>query len=39
VRIGHISQLDYFVTDTPPPGRLLGICRDKDVAVEIATEA
>ncbi|HEX5959014.1 MAG TPA: DeoR/GlpR family DNA-binding transcription regulator [Hyphomicrobiaceae bacterium] len=36
VRIGHISQLDYFVTDAPPPARLLGICRDNDVAVEIA---
>jgi DeoR family glycerol-3-phosphate regulon repressor len=39
VRIGHISQLDYFVTDAPPPQRLLGICRDHDVAVEVATEA
>jgi len=39
VRIGHISQLDYFVTDAPPPARLLDICRDNDVAVEIAAEA
>lgn len=36
VRIGHISQLDYFVTDAPPPARLRDICRDNDVQVEIA---
>jgi DeoR family glycerol-3-phosphate regulon repressor len=36
VRIGHISQLDYFVTNAPPPPRLLDLCRDNDVLVEIA---
>jgi len=39
VRIGHISQLDYFVTDTPPPARLHDICRDSEVRVEIAGES
>ena len=36
VRIGHISQLDYFVTDTQPPARLRELCRDSEVSVEIA---
>jgi DeoR family transcriptional regulator, glycerol-3-phosphate regulon repressor len=36
VRIGHISQLDYFVTDTTPPQRLLDLCRDNEVQIEIA---
>jgi DeoR family glycerol-3-phosphate regulon repressor len=39
VRIGHISQLDYFVTNAPPPARLLGICRDNDVEIEVAAGA
>ena len=39
VRIGHISQLDIFVTDALPPARLRDICRDSDVAVEVAAEA
>jgi DeoR family glycerol-3-phosphate regulon repressor len=39
VRIGHISQLDVFVTDAPPPLHLAEICRDNDVVVEIAAEA
>jgi DeoR family glycerol-3-phosphate regulon repressor len=39
VRIGHISQLDYFVTNVLPPPRLLDICRDNDVVVEVADEA
>jgi DeoR family glycerol-3-phosphate regulon repressor len=39
VRIGHISQLDFFVTDAPPPPRLIEICGDNDVTVEIAAEA
>jgi DeoR family glycerol-3-phosphate regulon repressor len=37
VRIGHLSQLDYFVTDMPPPARLRDICRDNDVQVEVAS--
>jgi DeoR family glycerol-3-phosphate regulon repressor len=37
VRIGHISQIDYFVTDKEPSQRLIDICRDKDVSLEIAS--
>jgi DeoR family glycerol-3-phosphate regulon repressor len=36
VRIGHLSQLDYFVTDAPLPPRLRQICRESHVQVEIA---
>ncbi|TWT10775.1 DeoR/GlpR family DNA-binding transcription regulator [Reyranella sp. CPCC 100927] len=36
VRIGHLSQLDYFVTDAPLPARLHDICRNSDVQVEVA---
>lgn len=36
VRIGHLSQLDYFVTDAPLPAKLHDICRNSDVHVEIA---
>ena len=36
VRIGHISQIDSFVTDKPPSRKLAGICRDNDVSIEIA---
>lgn len=36
VRIGHISQLDYFVTDAAPAARLRDICRHASVQVEIA---
>ena len=36
VRIGHISQLDYFVTDAAPPPRLSQVCRDTGVEVMIA---
>ena len=39
VRIGHISQLDYFVTETEPPRRVRELCRESDVAVEIADQA
>jgi DeoR family glycerol-3-phosphate regulon repressor len=39
VRIGHISQLDYFITDAQPPVRLRELCRDTDVAIEIADPA
>jgi DeoR family transcriptional regulator, glycerol-3-phosphate regulon repressor len=39
VRIGHISQLDYFVTDRQPPTRLCELCRDSEVAIEIAGAA
>lgn len=36
VRIGHLSQVDYFVTDAALSARLLGICREHDVVVEVA---
>lgn len=39
VRIGHISALDYLVTDMAPPPRLAAICRDSGVQVEIADPA
>ena len=39
VRIGHLSQLDYFVTNTPLPPRLRDICRDHEVQVEIAADS
>jgi DeoR family transcriptional regulator, glycerol-3-phosphate regulon repressor len=39
VRIGHISQLDYFVTDVAPPSRVRELCRDNEVSVEIADAA
>jgi DeoR family glycerol-3-phosphate regulon repressor len=39
VRIGHLSQLDYFVTDAVPPPHLSDICRDNEVQIEIADKA
>jgi DeoR family transcriptional regulator, glycerol-3-phosphate regulon repressor len=38
VRIGHISKLDFFVTDTTPPARLRDICRESGVQIEIADQ-
>jgi DeoR family glycerol-3-phosphate regulon repressor len=38
VRIGHLSQLDGFVTDAPLPQKLSDICRENNVRVEIATQ-
>jgi DeoR family glycerol-3-phosphate regulon repressor len=38
VRIGHLSEVDHFVTDVPPPERLLRICAENNVAVDIASE-
>ena len=35
VRIGHISQLTYFVTDIAPPPRLSEVCREHGVRVEL----
>ena len=39
VRIGHLSDLDVFVTDLRPPDRLMAICGDSGVQVEIAPAA
>lgn len=36
VRIGHLSQVDYFVTDAPLSARLISICREHEVIVEVA---
>ena len=36
VRIGHISQMESFVTDRQPPDSLVQICRENDVRIEIA---
>lgn len=38
VRIGHISEVDHFVTDAPPPDALLQICADNDVTVDVAED-
>ena len=37
VRIGHISQVDYFVTDRPPPESISDICRHNGVTVEVVS--
>jgi DeoR family glycerol-3-phosphate regulon repressor len=39
VRIGHLSQLDHFVTNAQPPKHLCQVCRDNEVQVEIADPA
>jgi len=39
VRIGHLSDVDQFVTDAPPPERLQRICAEHQVAIEIASDA
>lgn len=36
VRIGHLSQLDHFVTNRPLPEHLARVCASGDVQVEIA---
>jgi len=38
VRIGHISDVDHFVTDAPLPGPLQRICADSSVKVEVAAD-
>jgi len=35
VRIVHISQVDVFVTDEPPPEVIADICRSNGVAIEV----
>lgn len=39
VRIGHISQLDYIVTNGPMSPRLRDVCSDQGVQIEIALQA
>lgn len=38
VRIGHISEVDHFVTDARPPEALLRICQEQGVTVDVATD-
>ena len=38
VRIGHISDIDHFVTEAPPPERLRRLCEEHAVALEIAAD-
>lgn len=38
VRIGHISEIDIFVTDAEPPKRVMDMCRQSDVVIEIAED-
>jgi len=35
VRIGHISDIDHFVTDQPPPERIAALCRESDVEIDV----
>ncbi len=35
VRIGHLSNMDVFVTDRPPPEPIIGLCQHSGVALEI----
>ncbi|MFO1033891.1 MAG: DeoR/GlpR family DNA-binding transcription regulator [Hyphomicrobiales bacterium] len=36
VRIGHLSQMDSFVTDSMPPQKVVDICAREGVALELA---
>jgi DeoR family transcriptional regulator, glycerol-3-phosphate regulon repressor len=36
VRIGHLSQIDVFVTDRPPPEPVVELCKHSGVQLEIA---
>ena len=36
VRIGHLSDVDTFVTDQLPPESVVEVCRHKGVKLEIA---
>ena len=38
VRIGHLSQLDHFVTNQTLPEHLAQVCADGDVQVDIAAD-
>ena len=39
VRIGHIADVDFLVTDEPPEPSLARICAENDVTVELAIGA
>ena len=36
VRMGHLSQVDVFVTDKLPPEAIVELCKHKGVQIEIA---
>jgi DeoR family glycerol-3-phosphate regulon repressor len=36
VRVGHIADLDFLVTDQPPEGELARICAENGVAIELS---
>lgn len=36
VRIGHLQQIDVFVTDQAPPPQIADICAEYDVQIELA---
>ncbi len=36
VRIGHLSQIDVFVTDRPPPEAIIELCQHSGVELDIA---
>jgi DeoR family transcriptional regulator, glycerol-3-phosphate regulon repressor len=35
VRIGHLSQVDVFVTDTQPPESIIDLCKHKGVQIDV----
>jgi DeoR family glycerol-3-phosphate regulon repressor len=39
VRIGHLEQIDVFVTDETPPQEIIDICAQSEVRIEIADAA
>ena len=39
VRIGHLEQMDVFVTDEAPPREIVDICANANVRVEVAATA
>jgi DeoR family transcriptional regulator, glycerol-3-phosphate regulon repressor len=38
VRIGHLSEVNVFVTDRPPPEPIVEFCKQSGVQLEIASE-
>jgi DeoR family transcriptional regulator, glycerol-3-phosphate regulon repressor len=39
VRIGHLSDVDVFVTDTTPPDSVIELCQSQGIRLEIADTA
>jgi DeoR/GlpR family transcriptional regulator of sugar metabolism len=38
VRIGHISEINHFVTDAVPPPGLRRICEEHGVLLDVAAD-